>query len=69
LVGSIAPILVALALAQYPIYGALVARVQNPARVWIALGCVHVGSVITALLLMNRSGGVGENHKSVVPAA
>jgi hypothetical protein len=56
LVGSIAPVLAALALVQYPIYGALLARVQNPARVWIWLACAHVGSVVAALLLMNRSG-------------
>jgi hypothetical protein len=55
-VGSIAPVLVALALVQYPAYGALVALVRSSARVWFVLGGLHAVSVIGALFVMAQSG-------------
>ena len=56
LVGSIAPVLVALALMQYPIYGALIALVHRSKSVWFGLGCTHIVSVAAALFLMTQSG-------------
>ena len=56
LVGSIAPVLVALALVQYPVYGALLALVRSSTRIWFGLGCVHAVSVTAALFVMAQSG-------------
>lgn len=59
LVGSNPPVLIALALAQYPIYGVLVARAKRSTRVWAGLVCVHGVSAAAALFLVTQSASFG----------
>jgi hypothetical protein len=54
-VGAISPVLIAVALAQYPIYGSLVAIGQRPRRMWAGLACVHAVFAAIALFLVMRS--------------
>lgn len=59
LVGKIPTVLVALALAQYPIYGVLVALAKRSTRVWAGLVCVHGVSAAAALFLVTQSASFG----------
>lgn len=52
LAGSIHPVLVAIALVQFPAYGLIVARAGNPSHRAFLLACVHMGAALVALFLV-----------------
>jgi hypothetical protein len=54
-IGGISPVLLALALVQYPAYGSLLAFNQHRRRMWIALTCVHAVFAIAAFFLVMES--------------
>jgi len=54
-VGIISPVLLAGALAQYPIYGFLLAIGRHPRWRWAGLACVHMVFAVAAYFLVKGS--------------
>jgi hypothetical protein len=54
-IGDVSPVLLSVALVQFPVYGSLLAFNQHRRRMWIALTCVHAVFAIAAFFLVMES--------------
>jgi hypothetical protein len=54
-IGVISHVLIAVALAQYPIYGLLLAVGERRRRVWAIIACVHIVFASAALFMVMGS--------------
>lgn len=58
-VGVVSPVLLAVAIAQYPVYGLLLAFGRHSRRKWAELACVHAVFAVVAFFLVMESKSFG----------